>query len=50
MVNGYGYLKSDKGAVGSVEDVSINDNITITINDGCIDTVVQNITKGDYHG
>ncbi|MGN0436818.1 MAG: exodeoxyribonuclease VII large subunit, partial [Wujia sp.] len=44
LVNGFGYIEGDIGAVTSVNSVNKGDEIRITLHDGIIDATVKNIS------
>lgn len=47
LVGGFGYIESAAGPLVSVNNVSIDDNITVSVKDGTVDAVVTAINKGD---
>lgn len=46
LVGGYGYIETEKGqAVQKIDDVTVNEDIQITIWDGCLSATVKEIRK-----
>ncbi|MBR1815734.1 MAG: exodeoxyribonuclease VII large subunit [Lachnospiraceae bacterium] len=48
LINGFGYIEKDDRAVTDIQDVKSGDKINITIKNGRIQTVVENVSEDIY--
>lgn len=45
LVNGFGFLKGEKGPLKSVHEVSAGETLTVTVSDGTIQTIVESVKE-----